>query len=110
MNQFDGTKGRRLGSSSLEGVEPQRFTGSGPCPLLVLLEHADGLPGIKAKLVLEDPRCSFPGSVLMPGNKKRASDMLDVLIRLFHLRPRSEALRPCPSDRKPFQSNVEQGV
>jgi hypothetical protein len=59
---------------------------------LAPLHHAQGLPGIEAKLMLQAPGGILPSFRLMPSDKERPGNMLDLKIHLIHLCPHGETV------------------
>ncbi len=85
-----GTTGALRGFEGFRRVLVAAFA---PALLLLSLEHAQGVAGIETKLMLQHPRRVLPNSGFMPGNEECTSDMLDFLVRPFHLCPHTEAPR-----------------
>ena len=106
-----GRSSRCLSAPEVNSVLRRRFerlrrglvTALAPALLLLSFEHAQGVAGIKTKLMLQDPRRSFPNSGFMPSDEKCTSDMLDFLVRLIHLCPHTEAPRLRQVNRKQFR-------
>jgi hypothetical protein len=97
QNELGPSKGRGAPLGGLERSSRRHVTALGPNLLLLLLEHAQGLPGVETELVPQDPRCGLPNSGFIPSGKERPSDMLNLLVRPIHLCPHTEALRsPVP--------------
>ncbi len=71
----------------LAGFHNSHALGFNPDLLLLLFECAQRVPGIKTKLVLQNPRRSFPNPGFMPSDEECPSDLLDFLVRLIHLCP-----------------------
>lgn len=97
--------------SRFEGFRRGHVAALSPDLFLLLFEHAQGMPSIEAELVLQDPRCGLPNSGFMPSDKERPSDMLDLLVRLIHLCPHTEALAaPSIAPESNPGINYRQGV
>jgi hypothetical protein len=71
--------------------------------VLAPLQHADGLPGIEPKVMLEGAGCILPVLSSISRGKERPSNMLDFLVCLPHLRPRRETLCFSRLRQKRFQ-------